>query len=112
MRRLAAALALVLAPVTAAATAPGLDPGKAVTQYSVDLWTTANGLPQNTLTSIVQTADGYLWIASFGGLTRFDGARFETFDRANTPQLRNSGIHTLWPDPDGALWVGTNGGGL
>ncbi|MGE0453236.1 MAG: two-component regulator propeller domain-containing protein [Vicinamibacteria bacterium] len=102
----------MLAPLTGAAAAPGLDPGKAVTQYSVDLWTTANGLPQNTLTSIVQTADGYLWIASFGGLTRFDGARFETFDRANTPQLRNSGIHTLWPDADGTLWVGTNGGGL
>jgi len=112
MRRAAAVLALALAPLATAAPSPGLDPDKAVTQYSVDLWTTANGLPQNTLTSIVQTADGYLWIGSFGGLTRFDGARFESFDRANTPELRNSGIHVLWPDEEGALWIGTNGGGL
>jgi ligand-binding sensor domain-containing protein/signal transduction histidine kinase len=105
-----AVLLLVLAalPVGAA----GLDPRKAVTQYNLDAWTTGSGLPQNTVTAIVQTQDGYLWIGSFGGLARFDGARFVVFDKSTTPSLRNSGIHALLPDRDGGLWVGTNGGGL
>ena len=38
-------------------------------------WTTENGLPQNTVTSITQTPDGYLWL-ELGGLARFDGIHF------------------------------------
>jgi ligand-binding sensor domain-containing protein/signal transduction histidine kinase len=106
--RLVALVLLAAAPAGAA----GLDPGKAVTQYNLDNWTTGSGLPQNTVTSIVQTRDGYLWIGSFGGLARFDGVRFVTFDRSTTPALRNSGVHALLPDRNGGLWVGTNGGGL
>jgi ligand-binding sensor domain-containing protein len=64
---------LSAALVPSAASAAGLDPRKAVTQYNLDAWTTASGLPQNTITAITQTEDGYLWIGSFGGLARFDG---------------------------------------
>src|SRR4051812_21832508 len=37
-------------------------------EYGFDLWTTANGLPQNTVTGVVQTPDGYLWVSTFDGL--------------------------------------------
>lgn len=50
-------------------------------QYRFDTWTTENGLPQNTINDILQTRDGYLWLATYGGLVRFDGARFVVFDR-------------------------------
>jgi ligand-binding sensor domain-containing protein/signal transduction histidine kinase len=83
-----------------------------VTQYNLDAWTTASGLPQNTITAIVQTTDGYLWMGSFCGLARFDRARFVVFDKSSTPALRNSGVHALLADKNGGLWVGTNGGGL
>lgn len=107
------ARALVLAALLAArAQALGLDPKKAVTQYNLDVWTTESGLPQNTVTSVVQTQDGYLWVGTFGGLARFDGAHFTTFDKSTTPPLPNSGVHALLPDRSGGLWVGTNGGGL
>jgi ligand-binding sensor domain-containing protein/signal transduction histidine kinase len=106
-------LALLLATLAAVpAGAAGLDPGKAVTQYNLDSWMTGSGLPQNTVTAIVQTQDGYLWVGSFGGLARFDGVRFVVFDKSTTPALRNSGVHALLPDRNGGLWVGTNGGGL
>ncbi|MCP4250948.1 MAG: hypothetical protein GY778_28255, partial [bacterium] len=39
-------------------------------------WSIEEGLPQNTITSMVQTRDGYLWLGTFGGLARFDGVRF------------------------------------
>jgi ligand-binding sensor domain-containing protein len=44
------------------------------------------------------------------GLVRYDGARFVTFDDANTPLLRNSFITDLAEAPDGTLWIATRGG--
>jgi len=45
-------------------------------QYQVESWTTDNGLPQNTILSIRQTHDGYLWLTTQDGLVRYDGVRF------------------------------------
>lgn len=47
-------------------------------------WSTAQGLPQSSVRALVQARDGYLWLATFGGLARFDGTRFVVFDTANT----------------------------
>ena len=79
-------------------------------QYRFDRWTTENGLPQNSVNSIVQTRDGYLWLATFGGLVRFDGARFTIFNSTNTPQLKSDRITALMEDRDGSLWIGTESG--
>jgi ligand-binding sensor domain-containing protein/signal transduction histidine kinase len=92
--------------------AQGLDPAKALTQYNLDVWTTADALPQNSVTAVVQTRDGYLWLGTYGGLARFDGVRFGVFDSANTPALRTNGVQALLEARDGTLWVGTTGGGL
>src|ERR1700733_7838086 len=53
-------------------------------------WTTVQGLPQNFITAIDQTSDGFLWIGTLGGLARFDGQRFETFGplRCTEPSAR------------------------
>ena len=112
MTRAGALIALGFALGAPSAGARSLDPQKALTQYNLDAWTTEKGLPQNTVTAIVQTTDGYLWVGSFGGLARFDGVRFLSFDRTTLPALRNSGIQSLWPSRGGGLWIGTNGGGL
>src|SRR5262245_33350409 len=103
MTRRRAALVLVLAVTAAAprAGAGGLDPKKALTQYNLDAWTTESGLPQNTITAVVQTRDGYLWLGTFGGLARFDGVRFVVLDKSTTPALSNSGVHALLADRDG-----------
>lgn len=47
-----------------------------------DVWTTDNGLPQNSIYSIIQTRDGYIWFTTFGGLVRYDGVRFTVFDKS------------------------------
>ena len=57
-----------------------LDPSRALDEYSVDVWRTTDGLPQNTVLAIRQTRDGYLWIGTEEGLARFDGLAFRTFD--------------------------------
>jgi ligand-binding sensor domain-containing protein/signal transduction histidine kinase len=79
-------------------------------RYIARAWGTGDGLPQNTVTSIVQTRDGYLWLGTFGGLVRFDGYAFAVFDPENTPGLSSARIVTLHEDRGGVLWIGTEAG--
>jgi ligand-binding sensor domain-containing protein len=84
------------------------DPGAvARSEYIVDTWETEDGLPGNSATAIVQTADGYLWFGTFNGLVRFDGVHFEVFDPKNTPALPGPGIVNLHLDRAGRMWVST-----
>ena len=80
--------------------------------YVVDTWQTEDGLPQNSVTSLAQTRDGYLWVGTQDGLARFDGVRFVPFDAHNTPAIRNSRIVQLFEDRKGALWIGTEDAGI
>ena len=93
--------------------AVALDPEKTLTQYLHDVWQYDEGLPQNTVQAILQTADGYLWLGTHEGLVRFDGVEFKVFDKSNTLAFEEGHtIMALLEDRAGALWVGTNGGGL
>ena len=88
-------------------TAFALDSQTNLSRYGHDVWLTENGLPQNTVHSIAQTKDGYLWIGTEAGLARFDGVTFTIFDKQNTPQIKSNYIRTLLADRQGALWIGT-----
>jgi signal transduction histidine kinase/ligand-binding sensor domain-containing protein len=74
--------------------------------------TTRDGLPPGSIYTLTQTRDGYLWIGGSGGLARFDGVRFVTFDRQNVPELTGLQVSRLAEDSDGNLWVATSTGGL
>ena len=89
-----------------------LDPNRAVTQYVHNFWDTDDGLPNNTINSILQTRDGYLWIGTNSGLARFDGVQFVTFDATNTKEIQAPEIYPLLESPDGTLWIGSYWGGL
>src|SRR5215475_7336886 len=56
-------------------------------QFRATHWDADGGLPQNIVRGIVQMPDGYLWIATLNGVARFDGVRFTTFDKSNTPGI-------------------------
>lgn len=75
-------------------------------------YTTDDGLPQNTPTALVQTRDGYIWIATFGGLARFDGLNFTVFTTSDVPQLTNNRLTALAEDKNGVLWIGSEDGDL
>jgi signal transduction histidine kinase/ligand-binding sensor domain-containing protein/ActR/RegA family two-component response regulator len=106
---IAATLAASLLPLRLEAS---LDPSKSVTQYVHDVWTTENGLSQNSVLAIAQTPDGYLWLGTEEGLLRFDGARFVKFDKRNVAVLQSNEVDSLLVDRRGVLWIGTRGGGL
>ena len=79
--------------------------------YAIQVWQVEQGLPDNTVTAIEQTPDGYLWFGTFNGLVRFDGMRFEVFD-ARIPGLESEQILRLCVDQAGAMWVSTESGHL
>jgi PAS domain S-box-containing protein len=89
-----------------------LDPSKQITQYVHDAWSTEAGLPQNSVLAIAQTRDGYLWLGSEEGLSRFDGVRFITFEKRDLPGLQSNEVDALLVDRSGNLWIGSQGGGL
>ncbi|HSI87886.1 MAG TPA: two-component regulator propeller domain-containing protein, partial [Pyrinomonadaceae bacterium] len=68
-------------------------------------WNTENGLPQNSVNGIAQTPDGYIWLATFDGLARFDGVRFKIFRKHDTPELSTNRISRLFVDEQGRLWI-------
>jgi diguanylate cyclase (GGDEF)-like protein len=104
-----AALLLGSAPLRPAL---ALDPGRALTQYGLNVWTVEQGLPQNSVQAVVQTRDGHLWLGTQEGLVRFDGVRFTVYDEKNTPALKDHRVLALHEDREGTLWIGTRGGGL
>ena len=81
-------------------------------QYRFDHWTADTGLPQNIITAIQQTPEGYLWVATLDGLARFDGVRFTIFNKSNTPGIRSNRFSCLYQDAQGDLWAGTEMGGV
>ena len=101
---------LLLLPLLWSGWTLALDPLKNVSEFSHEVWTTEHGLPQNTVHSITQTRDGFIWIATEEGLARFDGLGFTVFDKQNTVELRSNDIHALLEDAQGRLWIGTAGG--
>jgi ligand-binding sensor domain-containing protein/signal transduction histidine kinase len=73
-------------------------------------WSSENGLPQNSVHQILQTRDGYLWIATEGGVARFDGIQFAVFNQENTAEFTSNDTCCLAEDGRGGLWIGTSDG--
>jgi len=67
-----------------------------------------DGLPQSQVTALIRDPQGYLWVGTRGGLSRYNGDDFTTFTvRDGLPANR---IHELMIDSRGRLWIGTGGG--
>ena len=76
--------------------------------FSTVLYDNTNGLPTSQANAIIQTPDGFIWIGSYSGLTRYDGRSFERVD--STTGI--SSVVSLYVDSRERLWVGTNDNGV
>jgi ligand-binding sensor domain-containing protein/signal transduction histidine kinase len=111
-RALVSLIILLQLVVALKAQPAGLTPAKQITQYAVDAWTTEQGLPSNGVRAILQTTDGYLWLATASGLARFDGVTFTHYNKQNVKVLRNNDLSVLCENEDKVLFIGSLGGGL
>ncbi len=103
-------LLLALCGGAAPALASG-EPGD-LRDYTHDVWTTRDGLPHNTISDMAQSGEGYLWLATWEGLVRYNGNEFRVYDRGSQPALRDSAIAALHAGRDGGLWFADSRGNL
>lgn len=85
---------------------------KPLAAYARDVWTTRNGLPHNQVNDIAQTADGYLWLATWEGLVRYNGQEFELYGPQNIDAFADQGIRAISARVPGVLVVATSRGGV
>lgn len=80
--------------------------------YLAQTWTSEDGLPSTEVNALIQSPEGYLWVGTPGGLSRFDGDRFVTSRKSEALGLASNRILSLCNDAKGGIWIGTDGGGL
>ncbi|MBM3854294.1 MAG: hypothetical protein FJ399_14230, partial [Verrucomicrobia bacterium] len=78
--------------------------------YTVTSWSTKDGLPADRVRHLWQDAQGFMWIATFNGVSRFDGVRFRNHDVSNTPGLANNLVNAMYGDRSGNMWLGHDTG--
>ncbi|MCJ8275114.1 MAG: hypothetical protein MJK04_37640, partial [Psychrosphaera sp.] len=72
-----------------------------------------DGLPNNSVISMVQDPQGFIWLGTFNGLARYDGYQFKNFFATGlTGALSDDYIRAMRIDVNGTLWVATHRGGL
>lgn len=87
-----------------------LAPGLSAQQVQRQTWTTEEGLPQNSVHALLQSRDGYLWVATENGVARFNGMRFRRYFSGNEPAFASDDICCIVEQPGGRLLFGTANG--
>ena len=80
------------------------------TPWFARTWQADEGLPDNAVVGIAQTPDGFLWVATQGGLVRVDGNQFRDFAPITEVGVPSGLLHGLTVDRRGRLWVAKDGG--
>ncbi len=74
--------------------------------------TTKDGLSSNSVTSIAEDKQGFMWVGTINGLNRYDGYRFKQYyhNNANSNSLINNTVQNIFCDTKGRLWISTEDG--
>lgn len=102
------ALCVLAFPPHAIADAPDLQDS----QYIYRQWGTKEGLAGQFVWRVLKGSQGYLWLATENGLSRFDGVSFTNFDSTTHDAFRVNDLRDLSQAADDSLWIATYGGGV
>jgi ligand-binding sensor domain-containing protein/signal transduction histidine kinase len=80
------------------------------TPFTFRSWQREQGLSENYVRALAQTRDGYIWVGTDEGVSRFDGVDF--FSLGPQEGFQGGPVQVLFGDSRGALWIGSVGGGL
>ena len=78
--------------------------------YSFKHYNSNNGLSQNTVRSIFQDNQGFMWFGTKDGLNRFDGKKFVIFKFFPEGKLNDNVFHRILQDRNDNIWVATEEG--
>lgn len=79
-------------------------------KYYFDNYSVKEGLSQSKVFDLIQDTDGFVWLGTASGVSRFDGQHFENFTADDG--LAENGVRTILQDTEGNIWFGHTGGGL
>ena len=65
------------------------------------LYTMNDGLPEDGISCVIQDSQGFIWLGTNAGISRFDENDF-----TNYSGLRNNAVHSILEDKKGRLWIG------
>jgi len=74
------------------------------------IYSTEDGLAQSQVLDIYQDHKSYLWLATYGGISRYDGRSFKNYTM--NEGLESNQVRTIYEDKKGNMWFGTYGGGV
>ena len=77
-------------------------------QLILKSYTTADGLPNDSVHCIVEDARGFVWFCTDDGLSRFDGYQFTNYGIDDG--LPSAIVNAVLPTPDGRYWIATGAG--
>jgi len=78
--------------------------------YYFDYYSVKEGLAQSKVYSVIQENQGYLWIGTESGVSKFDGVTFINYTTEDG--LAEGGVKTLFKDSNGSIWIGHKSGGI
>jgi ligand-binding sensor domain-containing protein/AraC-like DNA-binding protein len=87
-----------------------LDPNSSTNRYLVDQWDVSKGLPSNTVFTISQTSDGFLWVGTSKGLVKFSGLRFQQIFLDPEKPENVHAVYSLFIEKNDTIWVGSDFG--
>jgi signal transduction histidine kinase/ligand-binding sensor domain-containing protein len=93
--------------LVAAPRAQGLGADKPLDRLAVERWRVSDGLPGDSVQALAQAADGQLWIATLGGLARWDGIRFTRVQGPADGRFVATDVRRLLAAWDGSVWAGS-----
>ena len=80
--------------------------------YVSRTWTSTDGLPGNSISDILQSDDGYIYLGTYESLVRFDGYEFENINKYTNKDYSFVSARSIFQDSTGTLWVGSNDEGV
>ena len=83
-----------------------------LSEYVSRRWSSDDGLPTNTITSMVQDYLGYIYMGSYSGLVKFDGVKFSIINRNTSKVSPFISARVVMEDSKRRLWIGSNDEGL
>lgn len=76
--------------------------------YQIARFSVSEGLPHNAVHALCQDHNGYLWVGTEAGLSRYNGYNFEQFLEAKGQRIGH--VYSLFETPDGTIWAGSEAG--
>ena len=72
--------------------------------YNFNHYSLKDGLIQSNVNDILQDKKGFMWFATDGGLSKFDGKTFTNY--STNEGLSEASVNTICEDNSGQIWIG------